>query len=383
MKAYRMAACATTAVWILAIAEVMADEPPAESRPEVAVSNPEIEALLAPILEKHKVPGLVAGVVRREGLTVAGAVGVRKTGSPERITVADKLHLGSNTKAMTATLIAMLVDERKLAWQTTLAEVFVDFKSELHPDLLGATIEQLLTHRAGLPANASYRRSAGSLVDEREALLKTVLARPPVHPPGTKFLYSNVGYVAAGHALERVTGKPWEKLMSAMLFEPLNMQSAGFGFPGTEGEVDQPWGHGGLFKIPLQLDNPPVLGPAGTVHCSLADWGQFVALHLSGARGEGRLLNRETFKVLHSPPAEEKYAMGWALIDRPWAGGPVLCHSGSNAMWFATVVIAPERDIAFLAVTNSGQPSAPQACDEALAALIRHVGLITEEPETR
>ena len=82
--------------------------------------------------------------------------------------------------------------------------------------------------------------------------------------------------------------------MEQRLFEPYGMDECGFGAPTGA----QPWGHsdwdGGTPKDPdtAQSDNPPGLGPAGTVHCTLASWGQFVALHLRGARGVGVVIER-------------------------------------------------------------------------------------------
>jgi CubicO group peptidase (beta-lactamase class C family) len=350
------------------------DAPPGPGPNPPLASDGAIDAILAPIREKHQVPGLIVGVVKPQGLTAAGVVGIRKEGSPEVMTVSDKLHLGSNTKAMTATRIAMLVDEGKLSWQSTVGDVFADLKAGFHEDFLGVTLEQLLTHRAGLPANIPYHEINGdSRIVEREEVVKQVFSRPPEHPPGTKFLYSNVGYIAAGHIAERVTGKSWEELMTTGLFEALQMPSAGFGFPGTKGQVDQPWGHGSFLgkPMPQQLDNAAVIGPAGTVHCTLADWAKFVAFHLHPPRGD-KLLKPETFERLHTPPAGGDYAMGWIVTERPWAGGRVLAHSGSNTMWYATVFIAPKRDVAFLAVTNIGGTAGQQACDEALSALIKH-----------
>ncbi len=79
-------------------------QPPAHKK--LVKSNPDIELLLEPIRQKYQVPGIVAGIVENDHLAVAGAVGLRKHGSPVAITVNDDLHLGSNTKAMTATLLA-------------------------------------------------------------------------------------------------------------------------------------------------------------------------------------------------------------------------------------------------------------------------------------
>lgn len=349
---------------------------PAGAKPQSAKpkSDRQIEALLEPIREKHKLPGMVAGIVTRRGLLVAGAVGARKLGAPEPITVNDQLHLGSDTKAMTATLLGRFVDESKFSWRSTVGEVFRDFKSEIHPDFEAVTLEQLLTHRAGLPANLPYvPSSGGSLVEQREALAKKALGSPPLHPPGSKYLYSNIGYIIAGHFAERAAGKPWEELMRSEIFDPLGMSSAGFGAPGTKGGIDQPWGHGLVFGtlVPLQMD-VPVIGPAGTVHCSLADWAAFVALHLNAARGEARLLKPETFSALHDPVGDQDYVGGWVIVERPWAGGRALTHSGSNTMWYVTAWLAPEREVAYLAATNAGGSAAQTGCDEAIAALIEH-----------
>lgn len=355
-------------------AMAVADEP--QSNPLVLSSDATIELLLVPILEKHKVPGLIAGIVDRDGIVSAGVTGIRKRGSPELMTINDLVHLGSNTKAMTATLIATLVEEQQLSWDSTLQDVFSEWAADIHEDFRTVTLRQLLTHRAGLPANAAYTELEEPLMEQREKLARKVLSVAPVHTPGSKFLYSNLGYIIAGHLAEKVTSKPWEELIKTRLFEPLQMTTAGFGPPGTKDKVDQPWGHGGLFPIPFQKDNPAVLGPAGTVHCSVADWSRFIALHLRGASEKSdtdkkELISRETFKILQTPSPGEDYAMGWVVVPRPWANGEILIHSGSNTMWMATVAIAPNRGVAIFAVTNMGPPAGQKACDEALAALIK------------
>ncbi len=340
-----------------------------------SLADKQINARLAPIRERHKVPALFAGIVTESGLSRAGAVGIRKLGAPELVTLSDTLHIGSNTKAMTATLIGMLVEDKQLSWQSTVGEVFAHLKSDFHPHCQRITIEQLLTHRSGLPANANYFNLPGTLVEQREALMKKVLSQPPLHPPGSSSLYSNVGFIVAGHCAEQVTGKSWEDLLTERLFQPLGMRSAGFGVPGLPGRIDQPWGHflNGDHVEPVQIDNPPVLGPAGTVHVTLRDWAKFAAVHLQGARGKGKLLKPATFKTLHAPhgaPPDDELAMGWVIQHLAWTPGPILQHNGSNTTWFATIWIAPERDVGFLAVSNDGSPAAMTATDEAVAALI-------------
>jgi len=373
-------ACIRSVLVLLALCafplQVMADDEPASTAVEPALtSDPDLAAALEPIRERRKVPGIVAGIVRGNRLALVAAVGSRKAGSDVPITVNDSLHIGSCTKAMTATLLAKLVEQSRLRFDSTIGEVFGDLQKQLHPGFQNVTLEQLLTHRAGLPANTDWRDLGnGSLIEQRTLVLKRVLEKPPVHPAGTKFLYSNVGYVIAGHMAEEVMGKPWEELMREMLFTPLQMPSAGFGPPGMQDQIDQPWGHQLVLgkQVPHQADNAAALGPAGTVHCTLVDWGRFASLHLAGAQGDSTFLSPETIRTLQTaPPGEPRYAGGWLVEERDWAGGKALTHAGSNTMWFATVWIAPARNYAVLAVTNQGGEAGTRACDEAIEVLIK------------
>ena len=333
-----------------------------------------LDALLEPIRAKHNLPGLVGAVIEGDEVIAVGAAGVRKLGAPQPITIDDKLHLGSCTKAMTATVLARLVERKQLAWNSTLASIFPDLTPKFDAAFRDVTLEQLLQHRAGLPANADWNAlGSGTTTEQRVRLIKTVLAKAPETTPGTKYDYSNVGYAIAAAMGERVTKRPWEQLIRTELFEPLGMTSVGFGPPGAKGKVDQPWGHLSPVAVatPTQADNPPPLGPAGRVHCSIRDWAKFVSLHLRGARGEETAyLTKETFERLHTPPAGEDYAFGWISTKRPWAGGTVFTHAGSNTMWYCVVWAAPKKNFAVLAVTNIGGPEAAGACDDASAAMI-------------
>jgi CubicO group peptidase (beta-lactamase class C family) len=340
----------------------------------VVQSDARVEKVLAPVRDTHHLPGLIGAILTGDKLAAIGAVGIRKIGSALPIRVTDQVHLGSCTKAMTATMIGMLVDEGKLTWRSTIRDVFPDAAPRLHDDFQKVTLTQLLTHRAGLPANVSWWHLAGQTTSEqRLSLLTTALSNPPQNRPGSTYAYSNVGYVLAGLMAEQVTGQSWEALMQRRLFEPLGMSTAGFGSPGRPGSVDQPWGHrasGGQVE-PTQQDNAPALGPAGTVHCSIQDWGKFAALHLAGARGQAKLLKLPTFRVLQTPPPGSDYAGGWVVVQRTWAGGRALNHGGSNTAWYSNIWLAPARDLAFLVSINQGGKVAETASDAAVVELIR------------
>jgi CubicO group peptidase (beta-lactamase class C family) len=358
-----------------------------KKRPKT-IPQPSIEAdervkgLLGPVRDEHDLPGLIGAIQAGPLTTVIGAVGVRKVGAPEPIRVSDQVHLGSCTKAMTATMIGTLVEERKLSWGSTIRDVFSESAPRLHPQFQGVTLSELLTHRAGLPHDGPWwRLPGGTPTEKRRALLTTMLVREPASKPGSTYAYSNVGYVLAALMAEQVTDRSWESLMVERLFHPLGMASAGFGSPAHPGKVDQPWGH--LFSKkqsePTLLDNPPAMGPAGTVHCSIPDWAKFAALHLQGEQGGSGLLKPATVRALHTPPKGREYAAGWIVADQqPWAGGRALTHSGSNTYWYSTIWLAPIINVAILVATNRGDKEAETACNAAATTLIESLPALAQ-----
>ena len=336
----------------------------------------DLAPLLRPIHARHRAPGLIAAIVDGDRMTAVGAVGLRKAGAPERFTVEDQIHLGSDTKAMTAFLIGQLIENRQLAFTTPMDRIFPDLVEHMNPAMARVTVADLLSHTSGLPADKpdwwALDRLKENLAGQRRAAVKQLLASPPEQAPGTKHVYSNANYVILGAILEQKTGLSWEELIRQRLFEPLKMTSAGFGPPGAPGRVDQPWGHvldGNTLK-PLQTDNAAVMDPAGRVHCTIGDWAKFISLFLQRPDGAPNLLGADVRSQLITPRPGIDYAGGWITTDRSWGGGAVLTHAGSNTMWYCVAWVAPKKNFAVLAAVNLGGDDAAKECDEAAAALI-------------
>jgi len=353
------------------------DRSTGEAEVSPTADDKEIADALTPIIEKYGVPAIVGAIVTSKGIISVGAAGVRKSGTDVPVTLSDKWHLGSDTKAMTAALAGKLIEQGRLKWDSTVAEVFPDIASELDPVVNEITVSHLLSHRAGLPTNLNWWSilPEGTVQEQRLQAVKQAFSKPPEHIPCSAYLYSNLGYVVAGAMIEKVAGKSWERLMQDEIFGPLNMGSVGFGGTGTPGKIDQPWGHINSGE-PVEangpsIDNAPVLGPAGRVHCSIQDWAKFVADHLRGTRGKPALMKPGTYKILNTPPFGGDYSMGWSVVSHEWGGGIVLNHIGSNTMNIANVWIAPERDFAVLVCINQGGDVAFKASDEAAGELIK------------
>ncbi len=350
-----------------------------------AADNDWLVAKLEQICSTRELPGIAAAAIQNGEITFAAASGLRKLGAPNKVTVEDKWHIGSCTKSMTATLAAMLIDGRLIGWDTTVGDVFPDWGQTMMPEWRHVTLELLLTHRGGAPGSPPREawvdawKRRGTPTDQRTRFVRSLLRTPPSASPGSAFIYSNQGYAIAGAMLEKRAKRPWEELIRVRLFMPLQMRSAGFGAPSTPGKVDQPWGHrrikGILEPVPAgpNADNPPAIGPAGTVHCSIADLARYAGWHARPAHAGHNLLGETGFSTLHRPVAGQEHAMGWLVADRKWAGGSALSHSGSNTMFYAVMWVAHQKNAAFVAATNAAGPEAERGADDAVAALIARV----------
>jgi len=351
---------------------------PAAPAPAAPAALADLSELLVPIREKHGVPALGVAVIVDGQLAGLGATGIRRVGHDEKVTTDDLWHLGSCTKAMTATLLGRAVEAGKVKWTTTVAEGLPDLAAAMHEQARGITVQNLLRHRAGLPGGpprdlwSQLFQWKGTTSDARTEVCKRMLGTAPEAEQGERFLYSNAGYMIAGAIAERALGIGWEQAMQRDVFAPLGITSGGFGSPGAEDKTVQPCGHhkDGNEVKPQFGDNPPALGPAGTVHMTLRDWAKFAALHLGTAPAGGKLLLQPgTLAALHEKPPNGDYAFGWAVTERPWAPGPILTHNGSNTVWFCVAWLAPEAKFAVLVTCNQGE--AGKACDDVAAASIR------------
>jgi len=347
-----------------------------------AAATPEVKAMLEEIRAENELPALGGLAIVDGEVKAIGAVGLRKFKGKEKVTAADKWHIGSCTKSMTATLAATFVEEGKLNWDSTISEV-LGGEVRMRDEYKDVTLKTLLTNRSGIPSNAPLGTRIKAAADSgkrdiekrRKQYAEGLLKLKPEFEPGTKYGYSNSGFVVAGVMLETISGRSWEELMQERIFKPLKMQSAGFGAAAARRKEDQPWGHTSKTKPQPPGpgdDNPDVIGPAGTVHCSLADLARYVKMHLDHEVGPV-LKKPESFVRLQTiADGNDDYACGWVIADRAWANGPALWHNGSNTMNYCLIWMAPGRKFAAIAVTNVDPESGGKPCDAVVGKFIEH-----------
>lgn len=338
--------------------------------------TPALETALDAAFAGGGVPALAGMVVGVDGPVWTGARGVRQAGGAEPVSVDDRWHLGSNTKAMTAALYGRLVDQGRAGWGATLSDLLPDVAMDTA--WRSVPVEAVMGHVAGLSDDPAMgrmwlmtaRADPRALPQQRRALAKAMLAVPPAGTPGT-FAYANANYVLLGAVIERITGQAWEDAVRAEVFAPLGITTGGFGAPAG----DQPRGHRSGAAIEATdpgSDNPLALGPAGTVHMSLADYARFLGVFLRDGAGwitPAALAVLTTAMGTGNPP----YAGGWIVAaGQPWARGTALTHNGSNTMWYASTWVAPGLGRALVAVSNDAEKGGP-ACQRLIPGLIRAI----------
>ena len=318
----------------------------------------------------------------------AGVDGERIARSGQAIQ--DPLHtrwqIGSCTKSMTAVLVALLLEDgtfgEGITWNSTLADILPG-ASLANPDSPYnlVTLQQLLSMASGLPRDADdwekYSRDHQTLLEQRHAAAEDALGARPVYPPGTKFLYSNWGYVLMGAILEAYTGELWEELIASRIFAPLGIDldvAQDFGVPRGD---DDPWGHvKGMLGRYRSCDPSskrtcgylPVIGPCGGFTGKSQAMVAYLAWHMRCHNGMAKetdpQLSQATCQKLHTPvdTSLSSYALGWGCnkIDWKFSNGTstevLLCsHEGSIGYWIYNMWIVPTLNRAFISTTNSRQ----------------------------
>ncbi len=338
--------------------------------PVVAARAQDPGGVLERAMAGRAVPAMGLAVLRERHVAALAVRGVRRIDGDDPVRADDLWHIGSDAKAMTATMIARLVERGVLHWDDRVDRVLPELAATSLPQYRRASLADLLGHRSGLPhdlvdpgARAVFFSDSGpgSLTQKRLSYVARAMQDRPVGPLGA-FAYSNTGYLLAVAMAERASGRSYEDLMTDEVFAPLGIDRVRFGTT-VPGEVQ---GHRHGHATGALEGNPLFFAPAGNLVLSLEDWARFCLDQLDGARGQGRLLSRAGYRRLQVAREGCGYGMGWE-VARKYAGraGPVLVHAGSDTSWYAIAVLFPERGTGALVVANAGADMGGEAADRA------------------
>lgn len=329
-----------------------------------------VESLMESLGDKYKLPGIGVAYIKNERLGLLETVGIKSIESRERLSSRDRFHLGSQTKAMTAMLIAKLVDQGRISYDSKISEFLPEIS--FHQDNKKTTIEMLLLHRSGfggsIPGFERIKEElnrASTIVKARGIAVRQILSGRPHFTPGTRDLYSNVSYLILGHIIEKIYGRSYEEVIYRELFVPLNIRTCSF-----QGDERDPTGHiieRGILTA-FSGDNLAIWAPAGNVRCSLEDWSKFVQLQMNLMQMRSSFLSKKTAALLYSPAKSGMgYTLGAMYSDtRSWFKEDAFTHTGTNLVNYSRVWIFPKSNRAVLLTTNRGGDESFSGSDKVL-----------------
>ena len=302
------------------------------------------DAYVAKAVQAWRTPGLAIAVVKDGQVVFSKGYGVRELGKPDAVDTQTLFAIGSTTKAMTAALVGMLVDEKKLEWDDPVIKHLPWFQLKDPYLTREVTVRDLLTHRAGL-GNADYLWYGQTT--EPKDILRRVKLLDASYSLRSSFIYQNVMYAAAGAVVEAVSGQSWEQMMRTRLFEPLGMRASIATAATLARQPNVAMPHDIIDGEVRVIENTAVDGvaPAGSVWSSVQDMSKWTQMLLEGGTVNGRvLLKPETVTELFRPqamvtaqafyptarltkPHWTTYGLGWFQQD--YRGRAVDFHTGS------------------------------------------------------
>lgn len=361
--------------WLYAGVLLMTTFGSAEAADKASTSKvAKIELSVNKAMAAFQVPGIAVAIIKDNEVVLSKGFGVLKHGSAEKVNADTLFGVASNTKAMTSALLAGLVDEGKLTWQTKVIDIIPQFQL---PDAYVTrefTIIDLLSHNSGLGLGAGDLMIWPETTLTNQDVIKGLKHLPQVSSFRSEFAYDNLMYVIAGEIIAKLTGKPWHEVIQTRIFDKLGMKNTRAKFsliPASNKNVARA-------HVPLDGELHVVGGnflekfsSAGSVASSVNDMSLWLKAQLNqgqyGVDGEKVLRlfsaqqSREMWqaRTLLSVPQQvteqdkthfNAYALGWFVKD--YHGVKVVRHTGGILGMISKVVMVPEENLAMVILTN-------------------------------
>ncbi|WP_428029245.1 serine hydrolase [Ancylobacter sp.] len=356
--------------WPAQAQQVAQDATPAVTPTRLEAALPQLDAMAARAVAEGQVPGLALVVVHRDKVVFLKGYGRREAGKPGVVDADTVFQLASFSKPISATVVAALVGEKVLDWDSTVASLDPSFQ------LMGAypsqqvSVRDLFAHRSGLPGEAGNELEA--LGFEREAILHRLRLVPPSSSFRAGYSYSNFGLTAGAVAAAAPTGKSWEEVAQEKLYAPLGMASTSSrhaDFITHENRAALHIGGPGHWAATLARQ-PDAQAPAGGVSSTVRDLAQWMRLELANGMFDGRrLIPEAALEATHQPlmtrganpvtGAPSFYGLGWVVeFGRH---GVSWGHAGAFSVGARTLVtLYPEAELGIVVLTNAFPTGVPE-----------------------
>ena len=324
-------------------------------------------------LTDWQIPGVSVSIIKNGKVVLSKGYGVREAGTGDPVDENTLFMIGSNTKAFTATALAMLDAENppagkagKLSLDDKVQKWLPDFKLYDPWVAKETTIRDLLCHRLGFETfqgDFMFFDSDLSTAQMREKMSKL----KPMYSFRSKWGYTNSAFMTAGEIIPKVTGKTWAEFLKERLFSPLGMNNTLALSTDISSAVNKATAHtvvsGELKKIPYgRID---AMAPAGSISSSANDMSKWVMMLLNNGKLDGKeivpraalaqtwlphsilgnggtMFNRGHFSL---------YGLGWFLEE--YEGRKIISHTGGVNGFVTSVTLLPEEKLGIVVLTNT------------------------------
>ncbi|WP_313644233.1 serine hydrolase domain-containing protein [Stenotrophomonas sp.] len=346
------------------------------------------DALLDQATQRYHLPGIAMGVIDDGKVVYRGARGELVAGGGAAVNDDTLFKIASNTKAMTAAVLARLVQAGKLRWEDPVTKHLPQFRMQDPWVTRNMQVRDLLIHNSGLGLGA------GDLMlwpepnnFDRNDIIAGLAHLKPAGSFRSDYAYDNLLYVVAGEVAAAAAGKPYAQLVREEIFQPLGMQRCQVGAwsAAAVGNIAQPHQRDGDRNIaaerdPAQVSDFPSMA-AGGVRCSLNDMLRWMQVLLDPAQAPGWLdaAQRQALWTSHMPmPINQRlrdwdnthfhaYGYGWRLSDMD--GQWKVAHTGTLSGMYSSLALLPDMKTGVVMLINGEGEEARTAL---MQAMLKH-----------
>jgi len=337
-----------------------------------------VAAFADSIRSASAIPELAYAVVSSDSVFVCAVTGERKRNSPYPARPEDRFHIGSNTKAITALMAAVLIQQGKLHWDTRFLDLFPELSAHSNPAYRDVTLQQLLAFRGLLPPYTyTFTYPLRTSVkgkdnqEQRKWLAAYFLTLAPAKPDSEGLTPSNADYILAGLMLEKAAGMPYKELLER--WGRAHQIHFGFGYPNRQDTL-QTWGHDQDLQPVAPFDHYKLewLLSAGNVNLPIADYGRLIQIFMQGLRHGTDGMPPSVYRFLIS--GMPGFAMGWFNSKDPETGHTLAWNEGNAGAFISQVYLCPEADRAYILLSNAATEKAGQGLSELADMLMDRYG---------
>ncbi len=336
----------------------------AGSAPDVAT----LDGYFAESMKQWQVPGMAVAIIHDGQVVMSKGYGVRHVAEGGAVDENTLFAIASNSKAFTAATLAMLVDQGKIAWDDRVTQHLPYFQLKDAFASREMRIRDLLCHRSGLGTYSGDLLWYGTSYSAEE-VIKRVRQLPATSSFRSKYGYSNLMFITAGEVVHAVAGMPWQDFVQQRILDKLEMRNTVISISDLQGKANVATPHrvadGKL--VPIAWYGWDNMAAAGGIISSVSDMSKWLKLQLDGGVvGDDSLFSKKQSRTMWaahtaipvSKKSEERfpsthfraYGLGWSMMD--YQGHKVLQHGGGYDGMFSRVVMAPEKNLGLVILTN-------------------------------